>query len=100
MGFGMGAAVAAPGQGTVGDSGTFDWDVTTDGGGVTFALPDGQTFAFAATKPGKGLGYLIAPDARPGERPDELGTFVLDDGAVGCWLGQRKVERFCVLIAQ
>src|SRR5689334_17474412 len=74
MGFGMGVAMAAPGQCTVGDYGTFDCDVATDGGGVTFALPDGRTFAFAAIGPGEGLGYLIEKDAKPGQRPDELGA--------------------------
>lgn len=99
-GFGVGAAVAAPGQCEVSGFDMFDCDVALDGGGLTFALPDGQTFAFALVDDGEGLGYLIEPDARPGQRPDELGTFTPIEGEPGCWAGDRKVERFCVLVAQ
>ena len=95
-----GAAVAAPGQCDVSGFDTFDCDVALDGGGLTFALPDGQTFAFALVEDGEGLGYLIAPDAKPGERPEELGTFEAIAGEPGCWAGEREIARFCVLVEQ
>jgi hypothetical protein len=93
-------ASAAPGQCTVSGYDTFDCDVALDGGGLTFALPDGQTFAFALVEEGEGLGYLIAPDARAGQRPDELGTFTPIADEPGCWAGERDVERFCVLVEE
>jgi hypothetical protein len=94
------AAVAAPGQCMVTDYGSFDCDVAIDGGGLTFELPDGQVFAFALVEEGEGLGYLIAPDGRPGARPDELGTFRPVEGEAGCWQSTRNDDRFCVLVAQ
>ena len=93
-------ASAAPGQCTVSGYDTFDCDVALDGGGLTFALPDGQTFAFALVEEGEGLGYLIASDARAGQRPDELGTFTPIADEPGCWAGGRDVERFCVLVEE
>jgi hypothetical protein len=96
-----GAALAAPGQCSMTEYGTFDCDVTMDGGGLTFGLPDGQTFAFALVDENEGLGYLIAPDARPGQRPDELGPFSPDADAAGCWISDRKSDmRFCAMVAQ
>lgn len=96
-----GAAMAAPGLCSMTDYGTFDCDVTMDGAGLTFVLPDGQTFAFALVEEDEGLGYLIAPDARPGQRPDELGSFSPDEAEAGCWISDRKSEvRFCALVAQ
>lgn len=94
----MGVVAAAPGQCTVSGYDTFDCDVAMDGGGLTFTLPDGQTFAFALVEENEGLGYLIAPDARPGQRPDELGSFTPAEGEPGCWLGERDIDRFCVLV--
>ena len=98
--FGAGTAVAAPGQCEVSGFDSFDCDVAMDGGGLTFALPDGEIFAFALVEDGEGLGYLIAPDARPGQRPEELGTFTPIEGEPGCWAGERDIERFCVLVEE
>lgn len=94
------AAVAAPGQCMVTDYGTFDCDVALDGGGLTFELPDGQTFVFALVEEDEGLAYLIAPDAKPGQRPDELGAFRPDADEAGCWASERNDDRFCVLVEE
>lgn len=77
---------------------SFECDVTTDGGGLTFDLPDGQTFAFAVTGEGEGFGYRIAADAAPGQRPVELGTFVPAPDEPGCWQSVRNETRFCALV--
>lgn len=94
------AAVAAPGQCTVADYGTFDCDVTVDGGGLTFVLPDGKTFVFAQIADGEGLGYLIGADAKPGDRPKELGELAPVDGEAGCWESKRNDYKFCVLVEE
>ena len=94
------ATVAAPGQCTVADYGTFDCDVTVDGGGLTFGLPDGQTFVFAQIEDGEGLGYLIGADAGPGARPKELGEFRPVDGEAGCWENTGDEYMFCVLVEE
>lgn len=76
----------------------FDCDVETDGGGLTFALPDGQTLAFALVEEGQGLGYLIPADAAPGQRPRELGTFLSIPNEAGCWQSQSDEMKFCALV--
>lgn len=93
------AAFAAPAQCEVTGYGTFDCDVALDGGGLTFGLPDGRTFAFALTEADAGLAYLIEADARPGQRPDELRQFRAVDGEAGCWARDADY-RFCVLLKE
>ncbi|WP_224703028.1 hypothetical protein [Devosia aquimaris] len=94
------AATAAPGQCVVRDGAAFDCDVALDGSGLTFALPDGQVFAFALIEDGVGVGYLVAPDAAPGSRPDELGQMVPVPDKPGCWMGGRDDFSFCAQVAQ
>lgn len=93
-------ANAAPGQCSVTNYGTFDCDVTVDGGGITFLLPDGQSFVFAHLDDGAGLGYLGAVDQRPGLYPEELGPFLPVEGEDGCWLGQKDGIKFCAALLQ
>ena len=93
------AASAAPGQCVVTGFGTFDCDVAVDGGGLTFELPDGQTFAFAVDEDGVGTGYLTAADAAPGARPDEEEDLVAVDGKPGCWARDDDFE-FCALVVE
>lgn len=93
------AASAAPGQCMVTGYGTFDCDVALDGGGLTFGLPDGRVFSFAVIEEGGGTAYLIAADAAPGARPEELAGFVAVDGKPGCWARDEDFE-FCVMVAQ
>ena len=93
------AAYAAPGQCTVTGYDTFDCDVALDGGGLTFGLPDGRTFAFALAEDGVGTGYLMAADGAPGTRPEELHGLTAVDGRPGCWAREDEFE-FCVLIEQ
>ncbi len=92
-------ALAAPAQCEVTGYGTFDCDVALDGAGLTFALPDGQTFVFALTEADVGMAYLIGADARPGQRPDELREFRAVDGRPGCWARDEDYQ-FCVLVQQ
>ena len=92
-------AMAAPGQCTVTGFGSFDCDVTLDGGGLTFPLPNGQTFVFALTEADKGEVYLIDADAAPGQRPEELREFSAVAGQPGCWARDEDYS-FCVLIAE
>ena len=92
--------MAAPGQCTVRDGAAFDCDVALDGSGLTFALPDGQVFAFALVEDGVGMGYLAAPDAAPGSRPEELGQMVPVPDKPGCWMGGRDDFSFCAQVAQ
>jgi len=92
-------AAAAPGQCTVTGYDTFDCDVALDGGGLTFALPDGRTFAFTLVEEGVGTAFLIAEDAEPGQRPEELREFRAVDGKPGCWARDEDYE-FCVLVQQ
>ncbi|SEQ01988.1 hypothetical protein SAMN05428969_1568 [Devosia sp. YR412] len=93
------AAYAAPGQCTMTGYGTFDCDVALDGGGLTFGLPDGRTFAFALEQDGVGTGYLIEADAAPGSRPDEIEDLSPVDGQPGCWARDDDFA-FCVLVAE
>src|SRR5690606_25949338 len=53
------SAQAAPGECSVSGYDTFACDVSVDGGGITFELPDGKMFVFSQTVVGEGLGYLI-----------------------------------------
>ena len=92
-------AAAAPGQCTVTGYDTFDCDIALDGSGLTFALPDGGTFAFAVDEDGAGTGYLIASGSAPGSYPDELSALLPVDGRPGCWAREDDFE-FCVLIEQ
>ncbi|MBN9333453.1 hypothetical protein [Devosia sp.] len=91
-------ALAVSGQCSLTGYGDFDCDVTTDGGGLTFVLPDGQTFAFALTESDKGLGYRIAADARPGQPPLELGAFSALSEEPGCWQSNRDDIKFCAMV--
>ncbi|MBO9587492.1 hypothetical protein [Devosia sp.] len=91
-------AMAVSGQCSLTGFGEFDCDVETDGGGLTFALPDGQTFAFVLVEENQGLGYLIAADARPGQLPDDLGTFAPLAEEPGCWQAEQDETRFCALV--
>jgi len=91
-------ALAASGQCSLTGFDTFDCDVEMDGGGLTFALPDTQVFAFALVEADEGLGYLIAADATPGERPDELGTFLPLAAEPGCWFAEAKEIKFCAMV--
>lgn len=95
-----GPAMAVPGQCSMTDYGSFACDVTADGGGITFALPDGQVFVFAHLADGAGQGYLIAADAAPGRLPQALGEFVPVDDEPGCWHDARDTRKFCAAIAQ
>ena len=92
-------AAGAPGQCTVTGYDTFDCDVALDGGGLTFALPDGKTFAFTLVEDGVGTAFLIEADAGPGQVPDELRDFRAVEGKPGCWARGDDFE-FCVLVAQ
>lgn len=100
---GMGAMVtlvaAAPGQCTVSGYETFDCDVTLDGSGLTFALPDGKTFAFTLGEEGVGTGFLIDADATPGQVPDALRELRAVEGQPGCWARDEDFS-FCVLVQQ
>ncbi len=101
--FGLALAVpayAARGQCSMTGYDTFDCDVSADGGGITFELPDGSLFVFAQIAAGEGLGYLIAPGAAPGSRPEELGAFSPLDDEPGCWFGPKDEIKFCAAIAE
>lgn len=93
-------AVAAPGECSMTGYGSFACEVAADGGGITFVLPDGQTFAFALLAADEGVGYRIAADAAPGQPPRNLGTFRPLEGSPGCWVGGRDAIEFCAAIAQ
>lgn len=94
------SAQAAPGECSVSGYDTFACDVSVDGGGITFELPDGKMFVFSQTVVGEGLGYLIAADARPGSLPEELGAFVPLADEPGCWLGSKDDMKFCAALLQ
>lgn len=91
---------AAPGQCSLTGHDTFACDVTVDGGGITFALPSGETFVFAHEADGEGLGYLIAAEPEAGRLPEELGRFVPVEGEAGCWLGDKDALTFCAALEQ
>lgn len=93
-----GPAAAVSGQCSLTGYEAFDCEVETDGGGLTFALPDGQTFAFALVEDGQGLGYLIGANATPGQRPEELGSFLPVPSEAGCWQSERDETKFCALV--
>ncbi len=109
-GLGATAAAATPGQCTVTGYDTFPCEVTLDGGGLTFDLPDGQTFAFALIEPELGMAYIDRNNAEgyddaTGEgyqyvRPKELGEFRPVEGEAGCWVSGGDDFRFCVLVEQ
>lgn len=90
-------AVAAPGECSLTGYDTFDCDVALDGGGLTFALPDGKIFAFTLISEGVGTAFLISPDAAPGQRPEELRTFSAIESEPGCW-ARDEDTRFCVMV--
>lgn len=90
-------ANAAPGQCSVTGYDTFDCDVTVDGGGITFTLPDGQNFVFAHVADGAGIGYL----GTEGQRyPQDLGAFLPIEDEPGCWLGEKANIKFCAALLQ
>ncbi|KFL29018.1 hypothetical protein JP75_23800 [Devosia riboflavina] len=91
-------ALAVSGQCSLTGYDEFECEVETDGGGLTFALPDGQTFAFVLVEENEGLGYLIAADARPGQLPGDLGTFAPLAEEPGCWQAERDEVKFCALV--
>ncbi|WP_323016189.1 hypothetical protein [Devosia sp.] len=91
-----GPAMAVPGQCSMTDYGSFACDVTADGGGITFALPDGQVFVFAHVADGAGPGYLIAP----GRLPHALGAFEPMPAEPGCWHDAQDKRKFCAAILQ
>ena len=93
-------AWAVSGQCSMTGFSSFECDIDTDGGGLTFALPSGETFAFALTAPETGLGYSIAADAAPGKRPTELGAFSAVADEPGCWQSDSEDTKFCVLVAE
>lgn len=93
------ATVAAPGQCTVSGYDTFDCDVALDGGGLTFALPDGRIFAFTLVEDGVGTAFLVDAEAAPGDLPDELREFRAVEGKPGCWRRDEDYE-FCVLVQE
>lgn len=93
-------ASAAPGQCSMTGYGDFACDVSVDGGGISFALPDEQVLVFAHQANSEGFGYLIESEATPGSRPDELGAFVPVDGEPGCWFGAEDEIKFCAALEQ
>jgi hypothetical protein len=93
-------AMAVPGQCSMTGFGEFPCDVVVDGGGLTFALPDGRALVFAHSGDGQGQGYLIAADAERGQRPEELGMFVPVENELGCWNGAQDEITFCAATAQ
>ncbi len=92
-----GPAAAEPGQCSVSGWGTFDCDVVVDGGGLSFALPDGAVWAFTLTEAEIGLGYLVPPDGAPGKRPRPQGEFRPVADKPGCWANVDNLE-FCALV--
>jgi len=96
----VGPAQAQSGQCSVTGYEDFACTVDADGGGLTFALPDGQWFVFSQLENGEGLGYRIAADSEPGNRPEELGVFKPVDGQPGCWFGEKDEITFCVSVEQ
>jgi hypothetical protein len=97
MGLFMSAASAEPGQCSVSGFETFDCELAHDGGGLTFALPDGRVFAFALVSESEGLGYIGAAGAL---YPQELGAMTPAADAPGCWVGGKDGFAFCAQVAQ
>jgi hypothetical protein len=95
-----GVVAAEPAQCSVTEFATFDCELTRDGGGLTFDLPDGQVFAFALVSENEGLAYMTPANAGPGTYPIELGLMTPAVGAPGCWVGGKDGFAFCVEIAQ
>lgn len=93
-------ANAAPGQCSVTGYDTFECDVAFDGGGLTFALPDGQTLVFSHVGNGEGIGYLAPVDLPAGRYPTDLGVFRPVEGEPGCWLGDKEGLKFCAAVAE
>jgi hypothetical protein len=89
-------AVAAPGQCSLTGYEDFACDVSVDGGGLTFSLPDDQSFVFAHVAEGEGLGYLVSANGRP----RELGIFTPVAGQPGCWSGRKDEMTFCAATEQ
>ena len=92
-----GIALAEPAQCSVAGFDTFDCDLARDGGGLTFALPDGEVFSFALVSETEGLGYLAAADAL---YPAELGIMTPAVDAPGCWVGGKDGFAFCAQVAE
>lgn len=93
-------AAASPGQCSVTGFDVFECDVNVDGGGITFALPDGRTFVFSHVAGGEGFGYVLPAESRPGALPQELGAFAPVEGEDGCWFGAKDEITFCVALVQ
>ncbi|WP_169195126.1 hypothetical protein [Devosia sp. MC1541] len=98
-------ALAVPALGASGECSltgydSFACDVAVDGGGITFALPNGDTFVFAHEADGAGLGYVIAADSQPGRSPAQLGRFFPVADRDGCWFAPIKEITFCASIAE
>ena len=97
LGLATGIAHAEPAQCSASGFGDFDCELARDGGGLTFALPDGRVFAFALVSDTEGLGYIGAAGAL---YPDELGTMTPAPDAPGCWVGGKDDFSFCAQVAQ
>lgn len=95
-----GVAQAEPALCSVTGFESFDCELSRDGGGVSFVLPDGQVFAFALLAPDVGEGYLSAEDAPEGSYPRELGAMTQAVDAPGCWVGGKDGFAFCVEMAE
>lgn len=93
-------AMAASGQCSMTGLGQFACDVSVDGGGIVFALPDGRTLVFSHQGNGEGNGYLMPETAQPGRAPVDLGHFAPDTGKAGCWVGEKDGTKFCVAVQQ
>jgi hypothetical protein len=93
-------AYAEPGQCSFTGFDEFACDVAADGGGITFALPDGQTLVFVHSGDGAGQAFLNGAGVAPGSLPRALGEFLPAESRPGCWIGQRDGAEFCASIAQ
>lgn len=90
-------AMAQPGQCSVTGYGPFACDLVVDGGGFSFALPNGDTLVFTPVDLELGLVFLIPDDAKPGQRPRELGEFAAVPNEPGCWIDEDDYQ-FCALV--
>lgn len=93
-------ALGAPGQCSMTGYESFACEISADGGGITFTLPDGQFFAFVHTGDGEGPGYLTPADPTPGHSPRLLGSFAPAMAAPGCWRDAERDITFCAAIEQ